>query len=471
MHKLAVSVLMAGALLSCQPTPVSETRAVEPRKQSERASLNPHGYPKLETCKPLALDDPAASARANIARDDLRPFTTFGFTPGDAPGIFCPKGNYAQLESRGGTFVSDMPDACGTYSYAIASADKMETYNRLLAADRRFRDITGCRPSTYCEEKYRKHGGVGGKADPQCPAEPNILISVAESGTVADLGAMAKAFSDHSPRSRDAITTAFGAALARAKWDNAKLLLAAGADINGRAHDSYADGRIWLGSPLEKVFNQNGDPSTKIAMAKWLFSHGLTFANPKAHQALTWAAFANDVKAVDFLLHAGASPNGMVPKDRQDLLAKGDIRSAGAGSGFGDTPFYTALAQALLPRDRRTPEAAALADAEREKAEINAVTLYRAGGRFFVGMIYDNMGRSPNIHVVSILLAAAHREDRFGDLLDRIAEGFTQNVTAKTDISADRRAMMTYIQQVKNCPLIRPAAKRDYVKLCAVGGV
>jgi hypothetical protein len=434
-----------------------------------RGPLNPRGLPQITACRSIPLADPIAEARANIARGDRRPFTVYGFTPGDVPGIFCPSGKY-QLESRGGTFVSDMPDACGGMSFSNAPRDKMLAYNRALAADPKFQQITQCQPSTYCEEKYRKGYGDASRRDPQCPAEPQVLVRVAQAGTTATLSDALKDFRGKDAKSRDVVTAAFVASLEKAKWDNAEALLRAGADINGRARDA-SSGKQWLGSPLEAVFNQNNDLRNKMTRARWLFDNGLTFVNPGAHQALTWAASSNDTEGVNFLLAKGASPNGSLGKVEQDELARGNIQSAGGGYGYGMTPFYQAIGQAGNRWARRTPEEIAHADAEQHKGRVNAVTLYKAGGRFFVGKVYDGLRQQPDIKIASILIAAAHREGRASDLIDRIL--FPNGTDAPFNAGATReeRALLAYIQAVKACGKLQPVVRQDDVKLCRTGNI
>ena len=443
---------------------------VSPPEQAA-TPLNPHRFPALATCQSIALADPAKEARVNIAKGDLRPFAVYGFTQGNILGVYCPSQRYP-MDYRGGTFVSDVPDACGHNVFSNARPDRMEAYNRVLAADPRFQKITGCRPSTYCEERYGKVYFSAVKRDPRCPAIAPLLARVAESGTHDDLVEALGDFRDRSPKSRDAITKAFLNALLRAKWENAAMLLAAGADVNGRAFDAYPDKREWLGSPLAAVFNQNGDTKGKIPRARWLFAHGLTFANPQAHQALTWAASSNDVDAVIFLLSRGASPNGPFPKDELDRLAKGAISSAGGSYSYGMTAFYAALDQATLNRSRDSPEDRASADSAEHKARINAVTLYRAGGRFIVGKSYDNLRQRPDIKVASILLAAAHREGRMADVIDRVlySSGGPRRPAGSIAASAEL-ALVAYLRNVEACPLIRPVPKGDHIKLCAEGDV
>ena len=110
-------------------------------------ALNPHGLSRVAVCESIVIEDPAAEARANIAKEDRRPYMVYGFTPGDVPGVYCASGNY-RMEGRVGIFVSDLPDACGGYVFSNASPDKMQAYNRVLASDAAFQKITGCRPST-----------------------------------------------------------------------------------------------------------------------------------------------------------------------------------------------------------------------------------------------------------------------------------------------------------------------------------
>jgi hypothetical protein len=431
--------------------------------------LNPHRFPALATCQSVALTDPAKEARANIAKGDLRPFAVYGFTQGNILGVYCPSRRYP-LDYRGGTFVSDVPDACGHNVFSNAPPDRMEAYNRVLAVDPRFQKLTGCRPSTYCEERYGKVYFSAVKRDPRCPGIPLLLTRVAESGANADLVDALADFRDRSPKSRDAITSAFIAALSQAQWANAETLLRAGANINGRAFDTYPDKREWLGSPLPAVFNKNGDTAIQIARARWLFANGLTFTNPQAHQGLTLAAASNNVDAVTFLLARGASPNGPFSKEEMDRLAKGDIRSAGGGYGHGMTAFYAALDQAISNWSRETPEDRAYADAAELKARINAVTLYRAGGRFIVGKSY-NLRQHPDIKAASILLAAAYREGRMADVIDRILYSSGPGRPAGSSGANEELALAIYLKTVKACPVIRPVPKSDHIKLCAKGDV
>lgn len=433
--------------------------------------LNPNGLPQIEACKSIKLNDPVAEAKANITKGDRRPFTVYGFTPGDVPGVFCPNGNY-RMESRGGTFVSDIPDACGKNSFSNAPPDAMRTYNRTLAADPKFQEITGCRPASYCEEQYRKGYSSPKERDPKCPAEPEVLSRLAQQSDPAKLSEALQDFADRSPRSRDAITVAFIGAIGRAKWKNTEILLRAGADVNGKAYAGYSDARAWLGSPLAQVFNQNDDQAAKIPRARWLISRGADFRNPESSRALLWAASSNDIEAVNFLLAQGASVHGGYPEKELDQLAKGDIKSAGGGYGYAPTPFYAAIRQATLDWAQRSPKEIAHARSENRKGRINAVTLYRAGGRFSVGTYYDELRRKPDIKVASIILATAHREGRLEDLIERLLyPNGREAPVLSLDASPELNALIDYLQTVDACPTIRPKPMTDYVKLCASGDV
>lgn len=433
--------------------------------------LNPDGLPQIEACKSIDLADPVAEAKANIAKGDRRPFTVYGFTPRDVPGVFCPHGDY-QMESRGGIFVSDVPDACGQHSFSNAPPDAMQTYNRTLAADPKFREITGCRPATYCEEQYRKGNSWPKERDPKCPGEPEVLSRLAQQSDADKLTEALKDFADGSPRSRDAVTVAFLGAIGRAKWQNAEILLRAGADVNGKAYASYSDAREWLGSPLEAIFNQNSGVAAKIPRARWLISRGADFRNPASSRALLWAASGNDVEAVNFLLAQGASVHGGYPEEELDQLAKGDIRSAGGGYGYAQTPFYAAIRQATLDWAQRNPKEIAHARSENRKGRINAVTLYRAGGRFSVGTNYDELRRKPDIKVASIILAAAHRDGRLADLIERLLyPNGPERPILPPDASPELEGLIAYLQTVDACPTIRPKPMTDYVKLCVSGTV
>jgi len=443
----------------------------EPAAQGPKTSrLNPHGFPPAAACAAISIEDPVAEAKTNIAKGDRRPFTVHGFTPGDVPGVYCPSGDY-RLEGRGGTFVSDMPDACGRHIFSHAPAETMAAYNRALASDPQFQAITGCRAATYCEERYRKGRTDRRQRDPRCPGEPEVLMHVAANGTAAALADVLADFGDGAPTSRDALTVAFIAAMGHAQWPNAEMLLRAGADVNGRAHDRYPDQRRWLGSPLEALFDQNDDRAGKIGRARWLFAHGANFDNPDAHRALVWAASANDVEAVQYLLATGASPNGPQSSEELDRLAGGDIRSAGGGPGYGMTPFYQALAMATQKWSRDTPAEIAHADAERRKGRINAIILYRAGGRFFVGMLYDDLRREPDIKTASILLAAAQREGRLRALIERILYPNGRERPLDPGKTAGERALVAYLRKVEGCGDIRPVPQGDHIKLCRGGDV
>lgn len=444
--------------------PAAGTAPVDPRRAFHEAQS---AFPKPGACEKIEIGDPAQEAARNVAKGDLRPFTVFGFTPGDAPGILCPAGDYSRLVSRGGTFVSDIPDACGGYSFSNADPGKMRAYNEALAATPQFRKATGCRPASYCEERYGKHGAYGRdvKLDPKCPAEPAVFIAIARDGSMADLRAALGAYRAQGAADRDLLTAALGAAAGRANWDNMKLLAAAGADVNGRLARPAAGTRNE--APLLAVFNQNDDRARKVEMARWLIARGATVAKSNAHMALTWAASSNDVEGVAFLLAAGASPNGGMPKAELDRLAKGPIESAGGGYGYGLNGFYAALEQALLQRAERTPTEAAWAAAERRKAEINAVRLYRAGGRFIVGTTYDRLHETPNLNAASILLAAAGREGRMDDVLRRMLENVGR-ISAPTPSQAE---LKRYLEAVRDCPKRRETVKEDHVRLCASGTV
>lgn len=433
--------------------------------------LNPHGFPQIAACETISLNDPVAEAAANIAKGDLRPFTVYGYTEGDVPGLFCPSGDY-HMESRGGRYVSDIPDACGTHSFTNAPDKAMWAYNRALAEDQKFQEITGCRPATYCEERYRKGYSGAIERDPQCPREPSILSSVAEQNDPAKLKEVLKDFEDGSSGSRDAITSAFIRAINRARWPNAEILLDAGADINGRLRDDKLNGQKWMRSPLAEVFNQNGDTENKIHRAKWLFANGANFSNPHAHGALSVAASSNDVEAVNFLLEKGASPNGDYPKEELDRLAKGNISSAGGGFGYPSTPFYAAIYGAARSWGRRTQDEKAHADAEHRKGRTIAITLYRAGGRFAVGGFYDELRHKPDIKLASIILAAAHREGRLDDLVERLLyPNGRERPALPDDASFNQKNFIAYLQKVEACSVVRPVSKGDYMKLCAYGDV
>lgn len=437
----------------------------------EVSVLNRNNYPKLASCQSTQLDHPEAEAKANIARGDLRPFAVFGFTPGDIPGVFCPSGNYRTdgrdgIDSRGGTFVSDVPDACGSHSFSNAPRNRMEAYNRTLAADRRFQKITGCRPSTYCEEKYRKGFGDPKAADPKCPAEPRILYGVARQQPSTELVDVLKEFRSRTPRSRDAITDAFIGALQQAKWDNARLLLAAGADINGRAINAYPDNRKWLPSPLAAALDQNIDQKAKGPMVKWLLSKGADFSNPEAYKALNWAASENNVEAVAQLLARGADPNGGLPKKMQDIYAQAAIPSEAAYS-YGPSPLYSAIYQAMLYRR----SASNSAHEKLHRAEINVVVIYRAGGRFVANRAVSELREQPNLNIVSVLLAAAHREGRLRELIDYMMLSDSDGFSFSSYDREQRKALLWYLEQVKNCKDIRPVPEIDHVKLCTGGNV
>jgi len=425
----------------------------------------------LPTCERITLTDPASLAKANIAKGDRRPFTVFGFTQNDVPGVFCPSGDY-DMQSRGGTFVSDMPDACGAMVASVADPKQMLIYNRTLAADPEFQRITQCRPSTQCEERYRKRPSGRQTRDPECPAEPQLLSDVAARGSVLELQATLNDFTERSPANRDAKTAAFVAALGAAKWANADVLIKAGADLDGRG---YAEPkRPWLGSPLAAIFNQNQDKSSKLDRARWLFASGATLANPAANDALKWAAASNDTASVRFLLAKGALPNdnpARYPDGYHERMFTGSIESAGGGPGYGDTPFYMALEEATRNWARRTPEEIAYAETERRTGRINAVILYRAGGRFIVGPIYNGLRRSPDLKVASILFAAAHRAGRLEDLTNRILYPNGKDKPLSLGDTADERAFVSYVRAVQACPRLRPLPRVDDIKLCATGAI
>ena len=152
-------------------------------------------------------------------------------------------------------------------------------------------------------------------------------------------------------------------------------------------------------------------------------------------------------------------------------MAKGNIQSAGGGFGYGMTPFYEALGAAKDKWVRRTPEEIAYADNEQRKARINAVALYHAGGRFFVGMVYDELRRKPDLKIASILLAAAHREGRMKDLIERILYPNGRDSPFNPGSTDAERALIAYIRKVEVCRAIQPVPKGDYVKLCSDGEI
>ncbi|USI73674.1 hypothetical protein [Sphingomonas morindae] len=151
------ATLLVGLVLIGTPSERGLADGMSPQQQADETSLmdpngplNPHGFPRLNECERIPLSDPASEAKANISRGDLRPFKIYGFINPKtqvAPGITCPSISFWPYAYRGGRFISDMP-ACGTTNTASnAPAEKMEAYNRILAADARFQQLTGCKPA------------------------------------------------------------------------------------------------------------------------------------------------------------------------------------------------------------------------------------------------------------------------------------------------------------------------------------
>lgn len=411
-----------------------------------KGPLNPHGFPRLPMCKSIRLDHSVEEAAANIARGDLRPFTVYGFTPTDVPGVFCPHGRY-EMESRGGRFVSDIPDACGGMSFSNAPGTAMLAYNRIIAANPRFQAVTGCRPSTYCEERYRKGWADAPERDPQCPAEPGVLRAIAERGSVATLKDALQDFKGRSPHMRDAVTIAFVSALGAARWDNARLLLKAGADVNGRAFAPAQVSHPWLRSPLEALFNQTRDEAHRVQMADWLFEQGGNFSNPEAANALRWAAFSNDVAAVRYLVSKGAPVNH--------------------GNG-GSQALVEAVKRAQLPYAEDDAKDKAFAEAEHKKARVIAVILYRAGARLPQSR-HVRTGRDQwDVATASIVLAVAERQGGW--------EAMAAQLPGETDGSSPESGaapspLGAYIAELRKCSRIAPRPQEDRVKLCAHGAV
>ncbi len=427
--------------------------------------------PKTRACATIALDDPVAEARRNMSRGDYRVFTVFGFTPGDAPGLLC-TGEGVGIVSRGGTFVSDMPDACGAFSHSNADPAKMRAYNEELGRNALFRKMTGCRTADYCETTYGKQGdprGRDARPDPRCPNEPAILIAMAANTEPAVLDAAIGGYDPKEPGFRDTLTQALIATCSRAQWANARLLVARGADVDGIVTDP--ERRRFQSSPLNEVFNQNDDKAGQLPMARWLFAHGATVEKSQGHVALKWAAYSGNEAAVDFLLARGASPNGSIGARDLKHLTEGSIQSAGGGYGYGDTAFYAAIDHAQTLRAEQTPSEKAWADDERRSGERIAVKLYKAGGLFFVGKVYDDLRDNPSTNIASILVAAAGRQGRADELIDRILEGVARNPADRPKQQAGIDRLRAYLIAVKSCTR-RTRVPRDVsIKLCAYGDV
>ena len=406
-----------------------------------------------------------------MARGDYRIFTVFGFTPGDAPGLVC-TGEGGGTVSRGGTFVSDMPDACGAFSHSNADPAKMRAYNEEVGRYALFRRMTGCRTADYCETTYGKHGdprGRDARPDPRCPNEPAILIAMAANAEPNALDPAIRSYDPKAPGFRDTLTQALIAACGRAKWANARLLVGRGADIDGIVADP--DRRSGQSSPLNEVFNQNDDKAGQLPMARWLFAHGATVEKSQGHVALKWAAYSGNEAAVNFLLARGASPNGSIGARDFKQLTEGSIQSAGGGYGYGDTAFYAAIDHAQSSRAERTPQEKAWADGERRSGERIAVKLYKAGGLFFVGKVYDDLRRNPSTNIASILISAAGRQARADELIDRILEGVARNPARRPELQPGIDRLRAYLIAVKSCTR-RTRVPRDVsIKLCAYGDV
>ncbi len=272
------------------------------------------------------------------------------------------------------------------------------------------------------------------------------------------------------------LTAALTTALSWEKWEAAKILLEAGADSNGQPYSAEQQAiGPWMESPLAAIFGHGnrffGDAdnhAVELEMAELLFRHGATFRNPKAQWALIGATASGNLEGALFLLKAGASPNGMLTPSELEELAHGNIRSAGHGWDYARTAFYEALEGALRVHNQDTSAARSWAGDQKRKARILAVHFLEAGGRFIVGKIYDNeIQRDPDVDVISILLAAAHREGRLQELAARLVEGL--ELERKTDTperAAARRDASAYVRSVLVCPSIRPRSAVDHMELC-----
>jgi hypothetical protein len=80
--------------------------------------------------------------------------------------------------------------------------------------------------------------------------------------------------------------------------------------------------------------------------------------------------------------------------------------------------------------------------------------------------------REPDIKVASIILAAAHREGRLKDLIERLLyPSGREHPILPPDASPELKGLIDYLQEVDACPTIRPKPLTDSVKLCAIGRV
>jgi len=424
--------------------------------QNRRVAASP--FPKLNACETIELVDPTREAATNIAKGDLRPFTVYGLTSPDAPGIICPDNQYHRLQSRGGTLVSDM-SVCGRgHSASNADPAAMEAYNRALGASPAFQQSTGCRAATYCESRYVKRPAhlIATKLDPACPNEPGILSSIAGRGSAADLGAALSAYDGKSPRGKDLLTGALVAALESSNQVNAKILVAAGADINGRLRAPKDAAKPWGPSPLAALYSRDPKRADRLDMARWLLAHGASFINPRAHEALKSAVTWSERASVDLLIKGGASPNGALSRAELDSRAAGNIGTV-VNDAF-ETPFYASIAHAAAFGERVPEDTLAI-----------AVRLYRAGGRYRAGL-GDVFGRRSDPRALSVLLAAAHREGRLKEVATRIERGMS-NLAASGGSSDAQRRTLDFVRAALACPTIRPVAMEDRIKLCSTGEV
>ncbi len=171
--QMAVATALVAGLAGCGPEAGAPGQDVRPGAGDAR-DLNPRRLPPLAMCETVLLGDPVAAAKANIHQGDRRPFTIASLGRISIPGVFCPSGDY-WFESRGGLVISDVPPLSGETACAPnVPPEQMELYNRTLAADARFQQATGCRPSTYCEERYGKWEVEPDPLDPRCPGTPAV---------------------------------------------------------------------------------------------------------------------------------------------------------------------------------------------------------------------------------------------------------------------------------------------------------
>lgn len=418
------------------------------RYEQLEAALNPGHVPQDRRCQTVDLGDPVTAARERIRRNDLRPFMVMGFVArSDVPGVSCPDdATYEGMPPRGGSFVSDIPDVCGGgRSFHGVPIEAAAAYNRIIAGERRFQELTGCRGKDPCEDAEDRWSAEMG-FNASCPASAQILSRLAARGTDAAFAEALAAYPKATPAQRDGLTEAMLSAIASAKWDRMKALVAAGASTKGR----LSDGTL-TANPVYQVFNQNGDKASKIPVARWLLSHGGDFTNAKGEIL----GIIDGVENVKFLLDAGAPPNGYEPADGRSASERPLMNV------LKDLARHTETTKMKL--DTLSPEVRqnvlGLAMREIEEKRAMAIMIFAAGGRPDDWNNTNWWRRRPgSITEASILLAYASEK---GEFQRRITEMLPYGGKA-----AEGDDIMAYLKKASKCVRVEPRIVGTTVRLC-----